>query len=96
VLFNSALSKAPEFIPETPGQLEDSDNWMEVDAANFDDMLERTRPQPQSQVMDVDSSSNDAEERTAKEQASKLQDLATKVQEFVEGEGDMEGARFEE
>lgn len=69
---------------------------MNVDAADFDDMLERTRPRPQFQAMDVDSSSDGAEERVAKGQASKLYDLATKVQKFVEGEGDIEGARFEE
>jgi len=95
-MFNSALSKAPEYLSETPDQLEDSDDWMNVDAANFDDMLEQTRPQPQVEVMNVDSSGDGAEERVAKEQASRLQDLATKVQNFVEGEGDVEGAMFEE
>lgn len=79
-----------------PDEAEDSDDWMNVDAANFDDMLERTRSQSQSQEMDVDSTSDGAEERIAKEQANKLQGLAAKVQKFVEGEGDVEGARFEE
>jgi len=36
------------------------------------------------------------EDRIAAEQASKLQNLAAKVEEFVEGEGDLEGATFEE
>ncbi|KAG2350677.1 SGT1-domain-containing protein [Suillus weaverae] len=95
-LFNSALSTAPEYLTEMPDETEDSDDWMNVDAANFDDMLERTRSQPQSQKMDVDSTGDEAEERVAKEQANKLQDLAAKVQKFVEGEGDVEGARFED
>ncbi|KAG2155460.1 SGT1 protein-domain-containing protein [Suillus clintonianus] len=94
-LFNSALSTAPEYLTEMPDETEDSDDWMNVDAAGFDDMLERTRSQPQSQAMDVDAG-DDAEERVAKEQTSKLQDLAAKVQNFVEGEGDVEGARFED
>lgn len=94
-LFNSALSTAPEYLTEMPDETEDSDDWMNVDAAGFDDMLERTRSQPQSQAMDVDAG-DEAEERVAKEQASKLQDLAAKVQNFVEGEGDVEGARFED
>ncbi|KAG2156499.1 SGT1-domain-containing protein [Suillus bovinus] len=95
-LFNSALSIAPEYLTEMPDETEDSDDWMNVDAANFDDMLERTRSQPQSQEMDVDSTCDEVQERIAKEQANKLQDLATKVQKFVEGEGDVEGARFED
>lgn len=95
-LFNSALSTAPKYLAEMPDETEDSDDWMNVDAANFDDMLERTRSQPQSQEMDIDSTGDDAEERVAKEQANKLQDLAAKVQKFVEGEGDVEGARFED
>lgn len=95
-LFNSALSIAPQYLTEMPDEAEDSDDWMNVDAANFDDMLERTRSQSQSQEMDVDSTSDGAEERIAKEQANKLQGLAAKVQKFVEGEGDVEGARFED
>lgn len=38
----------------------------------------------------------DAEDRYAQEQASKLQELAKKVEGFVEGKGDLEGARFDE
>ena len=37
-----------------------------------------------------------AEDRTTLEQADRLKELATKVQDFVEGEGDLEGATFEE
>lgn len=95
-LFNSALSTAPEYLTEAPDETEDSDDWMNVDAANFDDMLERTRSQPQSQGMNVDSTSIDVEEMVTEEQTNKLQDFAAKVQKFVEGEGDVEGARFED
>ncbi|KAG1757291.1 SGT1 protein-domain-containing protein [Suillus lakei] len=96
VLFNSALSTAPEHLTEMPDETEDSDDWMNVDPTGFDDMLERTRSQPQSQAMDIDSTGDEAAERVAKEQATKLQDFAAKVQKFVEGEGDIEGARFED
>lgn len=46
--------------------------------------------------MNVDDPKDDSEERVASEQASRLKDLAAKVEGFVEGEGDLEGARFEE
>ncbi|KAG1773045.1 SGT1-domain-containing protein [Suillus occidentalis] len=83
-LFNSALSTAPEYLTEALDETEDSDDWMNVDAANFDDMLERTR-------MNVDSTSVDVEEMVTEEQTNKLQDFAVKVQKFVEGEGDCRG-----
>lgn len=46
--------------------------------------------------MDVDDPKDDSEEHLASEQASRLKDLAAKVEGFVEGEGDLEGARFVE
>ena len=36
------------------------------------------------------------EEELANEQATRMKSLAQKVEEFVEGEGDLEGARFTE
>ena len=48
--------------------------------------------------MDVDplDETESPEDKLASEQAKKLKDLATKVENFVDGEGDLEGARFEE
>ena len=52
--------------------------------------------------MDVDQKDSPAaqqkfmEDKVANDEAKKLQDLANKVENFVEGEGDLEGARFEE
>jgi hypothetical protein len=46
--------------------------------------------------MDVDSPDISEEDRVASEQAARLKDLASKVEQFVEGEGDIEGALFEE
>lgn len=65
-------------------------------------MLEKTmgtsKSKTHSEAMDVDKleTGKTMEDRLAKEQASRLQDLAQKVENFVEGEGDIEGATFEE
>ena len=60
-------------------------------------MLEASRAKPKESNglddMDVDES---PEDRLASEQAKKLKDLASKVESFLDGEGDVEGARFEE
>lgn len=60
-------------------------------------MLEASRAKPKESGggddMDVDES---PEDRLASEQAKKLKDLASKVENFIDGEGDLEGARFEE
>lgn len=40
--------------------------------------------------------SMDQEDQLAQEQATRLRDLAQKVEEFVEGKGDLEGAIFSE
>ena len=59
-------------------------------------------PAPGSKVdadnMNVDNpkTENSLEDRLVSEQASKLKQLASKVEDFVEGEGDLEGARFDE
>lgn len=36
------------------------------------------------------------QDHVTNEQATRLQNLAEKVEKFVEGEGDLDGARFEE
>lgn len=78
---------------------EDSDDWLNVDATNFDAMLENTLhgergsgKDSATNAMDVDRD----EDRVAKLQAERLRDLAFKVEDFLEGEGDVEGARFAE
>ena len=81
---------------------EDPDDWLNVDADDFDAMLEKAaggahkgKGKEKATTMDVDDTETD-EDRLAKAQAEKLRDLAKKVEEFVEGEGDVEGARFAE
>ncbi|KIJ68680.1 hypothetical protein HYDPIDRAFT_173344 [Hydnomerulius pinastri MD-312] len=101
--FNAALSRAPETLPDgDPTQTEDSDEWMSIDAANFDEVLERAMhgDSANKNAMDVDApgegEDGGEENRVAKEQTEKLRDLAAKVEKFVEGKGDVEGARFED
>lgn len=86
-----------------PGEPEDADDWLNVDAEDFDAMLEKKFGESSSgqktsggvsETVDADASTE--EERLAQTQASRLQDLAKKVEEFVEGEGDLEGAQFQE
>jgi hypothetical protein len=51
----------------------------------------------QQNIMEVDGDEEQsAEDRVASEQASRLKNLATKVEAFVEGKGDLEGATFDE
>jgi hypothetical protein len=63
-------------------------------------MLERTmgsakKNSTKLNPMDIDGT-DESEDRAATEQANRLQDLAKKVESFVEGKGDIEGARFDE
>jgi hypothetical protein len=78
------FSKCPE---------EESDSWLDIDAEDLDSVLQGMTPRQSngSDAMDVDRK----EEQLAQDQASKLKSLAQKVEEFVGGEGDLEGARFE-
>ncbi|KAF8845344.1 SGT1-domain-containing protein [Paxillus ammoniavirescens] len=100
-LFNTALSRAPEVLPDSGAtQAEDSDEWMNIDAADFENVLKSTMHGPgsnmEAQAMDVDPAGGGEEDRLAQEQTEKLRGLAAKVERFVEGEGDVEGARFED
>ncbi|KAF8078293.1 SGT1 protein-domain-containing protein [Lyophyllum atratum] len=98
---NAAVSDSsqPSLIPQME---EDSDEWLNIDAQDFEAMLEQTmgssKRTAQTDVMDVDTPGNEksAADRLASEQAAKLKELATKVESFVEGEGDLDGARFED
>lgn len=87
-LFNSALARASDVLIESD-ELEDSDEWMKLDASSFDEVLEGKN------IMDVDSEGGE-ENRFVREQSDKLHGLAAKIEQFVQGQGDLEGARFEE
>lgn len=101
-MVTSAISQSAQSEPAT-GE-EDSDSWLDVDAENFEAMLQQTvaskKKSGDPNAMEVDGDDDDQEEspedRLASEQAMKLRDLASKVEQFVEGEGDLEGAKFDE
>ena len=86
------------FIP--PQLQDDPDDWLTVDPQNLDEMLEKTmRDSSGKDRMDVDnplSGKRLQEDRLASQQASKLKELAGKVEDFVEREGEVEGAIFDE
>ncbi|KAJ3868424.1 SGT1 protein-domain-containing protein [Lentinula novae-zelandiae] len=93
-LVNSAISQASDdFTP--PDVDEDRDEWLNIDSQNFEDILQRASgasdETKQSDAMDVDQRSM---ERVPSTQTSQVRNLASKVEEFIEGEGDVEGAIF--
>jgi hypothetical protein len=86
--------------------VDDSDSWLEVSPDELDGMLMRASgkgKQPSEAEADADgvaaeekSTSKKAKAELGDEHGVALQDLAKKVQDFVGGQGDMEGARFAE
>jgi hypothetical protein len=98
---NAAIAKASDDLG--PSQdVEDNDDWLTVSAEDFDSVWqEKMRPNDApstSSEMDVDHSpqSETGEDGVTKAQVTKLRDLASKVDAFVTGDGDVEGALFEE
>ncbi|KAI0076274.1 SGT1-domain-containing protein [Panus rudis PR-1116 ss-1] len=92
-----AQSDANDYVSNAE---EDPDDWLNVDFDSFDAMLEdkigrskRLSPENRSQ-MDIDLNAEAEEDRVARTQAERLQKMAKQVEEFIEGEGDLEGARF--
>lgn len=79
---------------------EDSDDWLNVDAGGFEAMLEQTMGSSNrnrtSDLPDVNMEGVEETPDLASEQAARLKALAEKVEDFVEGEGDLEGAKFDE
>ncbi|GJE87751.1 SGT1-domain-containing protein [Phanerochaete sordida] len=103
-LVDTAISQAGDTasIPDFPP---DQDDWLNVDAESFDAMLEgslrQSAEKPAQGGADTSGASqSDAaarqEDELSSEQASRLRDLAQKVEEFVEGKGDLEGAIFDD
>lgn len=95
-MVNDAIAQAGE-NPTLPDLEEQPDDWLTVDAESFDEKLKATMGSRAStegeQAMAVDDNSED---KVAAEQAERLQGFAKKVQNFVEGEGTLEGAVFDE
>ena len=104
--FASQVDAAIASVKESTEPLdrgEESDEWLNLNAEDVDQMLEdsRTKGKPKARqngnAMDIDEkTAESAEDRLTSEQAKRLKDLANKVENFVEGEGDVEGAIFDE
>ena len=95
---NTAVAQAPDSPLYVKGD-EDDDSWLNLNAEDFDDLLQQSTgraTRDPGNDMDVDDSPEKAEERLAFDQAERLKEFASKVESFVEGEGDVDGARFEE
>lgn len=84
------LDVAQLAVPET--YKEDSEAWLEVSPDELDGLLSRSG-EAKAAAPALESQGEDAE---AQAQAASLSELAKKVGQFVEGKGDLEGARFEE
>ena len=99
-----AISRASD-APSLPDFPPDPDDWLNVDSADFDAMLEgsmKQKPQESAQSdagpsgTQASDASTQQEDQLAQEQAARLRNLAQKVEDFVEGKGDLEGAIFSE
>ena len=89
----SASSAPMSTIQTSQSSSEDSDSWLEVAPDELDGMMMRASGR------DAPAANGDAEQRPAElgeKHGEALQDLAKKVEQFVGGQGDLEGARFEE
>ncbi|KIY51330.1 SGT1-domain-containing protein [Fistulina hepatica ATCC 64428] len=94
-LVTEALAK-PSALPDVPSE-EEADDWLNINATDFDAMLERTMQNQRTAKVNGDDNADGAtaEDRMTSQQAERLKVLATKVESFIEGEGDIEGARFD-
>ncbi len=92
-LVDEILALAPkDDTSESPDLQEDSDSWLVVDPDELDGML-----QAASGGIPRTTSTDGAEHgELGDEHVKVLSDLAGKINSFVEGKGDLEGARFEE
>jgi len=90
----SSSSLLPPSSPETFTDLpEDDDSWLEVSPDELDGMMQRATGRS-TEGKETKVGSKKAE--LGEEHGKALGDLAKKVEAFVGGEGDLEGARFEE
>ncbi|KAH9968828.1 SGT1 protein-domain-containing protein [Russula dissimulans] len=97
---NAAIAKAND--PKPSEDVEDPDDWLTINAEDFDSVLQekmrRNETSSTSHAMDLDHSSHSEteEDAIATSRVAKLRDLANKVDAFVAGKGDVEGAMFED
>ncbi|WRT63689.1 uncharacterized protein IL334_000612 [Kwoniella shivajii] len=95
-LVDSAISSfsntTQEELTVDPLYPEDSESWLEVSPDELDGMMMRAsgRAAPSA------SADEDGKLEVGEEHGQALQDLAKKVEDFVGGQGDLTGARFED
>lgn len=94
---SASAQKLP--LPET--LQEDPDTWLYIDESRLEQMLQG-KPNKAPELDGAPSlshapmSQDEREEKMAKEQAQRLQGMAAKFSSFLEGEGALEGAMFED
>lgn len=92
---DNAIKAAPtssEDLKVPPSYQEDDDKWLEVSPEEVDAMLAARSGAP----VGGNAKNTDGELAEGDERGQALSDLAKKVEDFVGGKGDMEGARFAE
>lgn len=77
---------------------EDSESWLEISPDELDGLLSRSgQTAAHPSAVNRDAANDEAgKDDDADAQAKTLSNLAKKVGAFVEGQGDLDGARFEE
>jgi hypothetical protein len=86
----SSARSLPTVSADTP---EDDESWLEVSPDELDGMLQRASGKP---AQNADAKSEGKKVELGEEHGKALGDLAKKVEAFVGGQGDLEGARFAE
>ncbi|KAF8898419.1 SGT1 protein-domain-containing protein [Infundibulicybe gibba] len=95
-LVNMAISDCPTLPKSATPDDEDSDDWLNINPNDFDSMLEKSIGSQNYGDTVIDNTAPSFEDEVASKQASRLKDLASKVEDFVEGQGDLDGAKFED
>ncbi|WWC66704.1 uncharacterized protein I206_100608 [Kwoniella pini CBS 10737] len=89
---SSSSDDPAEALTVDKAYLEDSESWLEVSPDELDGMMMRASGRAGSSVIPGENEKIEIGE----EHGQALQDLAKKVENFVGGQGDMTGARFED
>ncbi|WWD22408.1 hypothetical protein CI109_106899 [Kwoniella shandongensis] len=85
----SASDLPADSLSVDPSAEEDSESWLEVSPDELDGMMMRASGRAPAETQ-----TTDGKVELGEEHGQALQDLAKKVEEFVGGQGDIEGARF--
>jgi hypothetical protein len=98
---DSAIKEVPDAdvsaLEVRPSDPEDSDSWLEVSPDELDGLMMKVSGQaPKSDAEQAGDQHRQRQAELGEEHGKALGDLAKKVQEFVGGEGDIQGARFAE